>query len=174
MIYTKEIIVSVLRKKFSLLFSLLAITALVSCGGADTKNEGGDLVEGLNTDGIELNGDSDLGTAGGLKTVYFDFNSSQITGDSRERLESNAKLLGMVEAITVQIAGHADERGSVQYNLALGQKRANSVRDLLIALGVDGSRISTVSYGKERPLEFGHDETSWGKNRRGSFIVTAK
>ncbi len=165
---------SVLSKKLNLFVTLLALTLFItSCG--DNKKAEGDLVEGINSlKDVELNGDSDLGTAGGLQTVYFAFNSSKISGDARMRLEANAALLKAIKAVEVQVAGHADERGSVQYNLALGQKRAAAVRNLLISLGVDGSRITTVSYGKERPLEFGHDESSWSKNRRGSFIVTAK
>ena len=74
----------------------------------------------------------------------------------------------------MQIEGHADERGGIQYNLALGEKRAKAVREYLVALGVAQKRIGVVSYGKEKPVAFGHDEGAWEKNRRANFVVTAK
>lgn len=123
---------------------------------------------------LELNGDSDSMKAGGLQTVYFDFNSHSLRSDTRSALDANAEYLKQNTNIKVQVEGHCDERGGVQYNLALGERRAKSVRDYLISQGVSGSRITTISFGKERPISFGHDEMSWGKNRRGNFVVTAK
>ena len=79
-----------------------------------------------------------------------------------------------VSSLEVQIEGHCDERGGVQYNMALGERRAKTVRDYLVAMGVPRSRVSTVTLGKEQPVSFGHDEESWGKNRRGNFVITAK
>ena len=72
------------------------------------------------------------------------------------------------------IEGHCDERGGVQYNLALGEKRAMAVKQYLVSMGVNSSRVSTISFGKERPVSFGHEEASWSKNRRANFVVTAK
>ncbi len=74
----------------------------------------------------------------------------------------------------VQVEGHCDERGGVQYNLALGENRAKAVKEYLSGLGVESGRVTTISYGKERPVAFGHDEEAWGQNRRGNFVVTAK
>lgn len=131
--------------------------------------------DGKNTGmNLELNGDSDTNRAGALKTVYFDYNSSAIAGGTQEALNNNAEFLKTNTTVKVQVEGHADERGSVQFNLALGEKRAKGVRDYLIAQGVAGNRITTISLGKEKPVSFGHDEESWSKNRRANFVVTEK
>ncbi len=135
--------------------------------GASSSASSGDL-------NFELNGDSDSNKAGGLKTVYFDFNSSQLTSDAKGVLSGNAEFLKANPSVKVQVEGHCDERGGVQYNLALGENRAKAVREYLSTMGVDSSRITTISYGKERPVAFGHDEEAWGQNRRGNFVVTAK
>lgn len=127
--------------------------------------------EGMN---FELNADSDSDKAGMLKTVYYPFNSSQLTMATREMLDANAEFLKSNTALEIQIEGHCDERGGIQYNLALGEKRAKAAKDYLVALGVEERRISTISFGKERPLSFGHDEMSWSKNRRANFVITAK
>lgn len=123
---------------------------------------------------LELNGDSDSGKAGALQTVYFEFNSAQLTEQTKNTLKDNAEFLKKSESIEVQIEGHADERGSVQYNLALGEKRAKSVKSYLMGLGIKVKRMTTISYGKERPLTFGHEESAWSKNRRANFVITTK
>ncbi len=123
---------------------------------------------------LELNGDSDSNRAGALKTVYFGYNSSAIEGDTRDSLNSNAEFLKTNAAVKIQVEGHCDERGSVQFNLALGERRAKATRDYLVAQGVASSRISIISLGKEKPVSFGHDEESWSKNRRANFVVTEK
>lgn len=127
--------------------------------------------EGLNFD---VNGDSDSGQAGALQTVRFPFNSAEITASTRDALEANANFLKSNPGVQVQVEGHCDERGGVQYNIALGEKRAKRVRDYLVTLGVEAGRISTISFGKERPIAFGHDEGAWGQNRRANFVITAK
>lgn len=139
--------------------------------GADTQLENTNNTGGVS---LELNGDSDSNRAGALKTVYFAYSSSAIEGDTRDTLNSNAEFLKTNAAVKVQVEGHCDERGSVQFNLALGERRAKSVRDYLVAQGVASSRISVISLGKEKPVSFGHDEESWSKNRRGNFLVTEK
>ena len=113
-------------------------------------------------------------TAGGLSTIYFNFNSARLSDIARQTLQANADYLKANQNIDIQVEGHADERGGIQYNLALGEKRAKSVKDYLIALGVESGRITTISYGKEKPIAFGHDEQSWSKNRRANFTITAK
>lgn len=162
----------------ALLFSLSI--ALVGCGSQQKKTNaaGSDSVvsdsgnnQGL---GLEVNGDSDSNKAGGLKTVYFDFNSSSLRDDTRATLESNAAFLKSNPNVKVQIEGHCDERGGVQYNLALGERRAKAVREFMSSLGVDGKRMSTISFGKERPVAFGHDEEAWSKNRRANYVVISK
>jgi peptidoglycan-associated lipoprotein len=109
-----------------------------------------------------------------LKPAFFDYDKADIRADARDVLASNATWLKTYPKVQFTIEGHADERGTAQYNLALGDRRANAAKDYLVSLGVDASRIKTVSYGKERPFAAGHDEDSWQKNRRAHFVVTAK
>ena len=109
-----------------------------------------------------------------LKPAFFDYDKADIRGDSRDVLATNATWLKRYSSVQFTIEGHTDERGTAQYNLALGDRRANAAKDYLVSLGVDASRIKTVSYGKERPFATGHDEDSWQKNRRAHFVVTAK
>ena len=123
---------------------------------------------------VELNGTSDDNTAGPLQTVYFDFDSSRLTSAARNTLEGNAEFLKQNPNVDIQVEGHADERGGEQYNLALGERRARSVKDYLTALGVEGNRVSVISFGKTTPKAFGHDEQAWSQNRRANFVVTAK
>ena len=118
-----------------------------------------------------LNTDSDSGAAASLRTVNFDYNSSMLGGDARMILDENATYLQENPNLRVQIEGHCDERGGVQYNLALGERRAMAVRDYLVAMGVSMDNLSTTSLGKERPLAFGHDESAWAQNRRANFVI---
>jgi peptidoglycan-associated lipoprotein len=97
--------------------------------------------------------------------VFFDFDRFNIRPDQRPTLERQAAWLRQHGAVMVQIAGHADERGTREYNLALGQRRADSARDTLVALGVAPARISTISYGKDRPIALGSNEEAWAQNR---------
>ncbi|HXV76251.1 MAG TPA: peptidoglycan-associated lipoprotein Pal [Candidatus Polarisedimenticolaceae bacterium] len=106
-----------------------------------------------------------------LKTVYFAFDRAELTDTAREILRENANWLKANPKWNVAIEGHCDERGTIEYNLALGQRRANTVRDYLTSLGVPASRIRSVSYGEERPADPGHTEASWAKNRRGVSLV---
>ena len=89
-------------------------------------------------------------------------------------MAANAEWLKKWPTVKIQIEGHCDERGSNKYNMALGDKRANAARDYLVSLGIDASRVTTISYGEERPFVEGHDEAAWSQNRRGHFVVTAK
>jgi peptidoglycan-associated lipoprotein len=109
-----------------------------------------------------------------LKPAFFDYDKADIRPDARDVLAANATWLKKYSSVQFTIEGHCDERGTAQYNLALGDRRANASKDYLASLGVDASRIKTVSYGKERPFAAGHDEDSWQKNRRAHFVVTAK
>lgn len=122
---------------------------------------------------LKLNGDSDSNSAGGLQTIYFAFDSASLTQEAKNILKVNAEYLKAQASVKVQIEGHCDERGGVQYNLALSERRAKSIKDFLAALGVKGNRITTIGYGKERPVDLGHDDNAWGKNRRGNFVVTS-
>ena len=110
-------------------------------------------------------------SSGPLLPVYFDFDRSNIREDQRDRLESNAQFLTENSSIRVRIEGNCDERGTNEYNMALGQRRAQSVKKYLVNLGASVSRLETISYGEEKPLLFGHDEFSWAQNRRGDLVV---
>ncbi len=161
-------------------FLALVATALVAVGCASKKPtnnpDGLSANNGGNNAGLtlELKGDSDSGTAGGLQTVYFDFDSSSLGSGAQATLKANAEFLKANASVDVQVEGHADERGGIQYNLALGERRAKAVRDYLVALGVAQKRVAVISYGKEKPVAFGHDDGAWAKNRRANFVVTAK
>ncbi|RCK48612.1 OmpA/MotB [Thalassospira profundimaris] len=103
--------------------------------------------------------------------VFFAYDQYDLSPEARRTLELQAAWLKKYPQYTVLVEGHTDERGTREYNLALGERRANSAKDYLIALGVDPSRIETISYGKERPVALGHDEASWAKNRRAVTVV---
>jgi peptidoglycan-associated lipoprotein len=103
--------------------------------------------------------------------VFFAFDRYDLSAEAREQLEKQAAWLKTHRHVTVTIEGHADERGTREYNLALGERRADAVRNYLIALGVDPNRIRTISYGKERPAVLGSNEAAWSQNRRGVTVV---
>jgi peptidoglycan-associated lipoprotein len=105
--------------------------------------------------------------------VFFDYDKSEIRADAQAVLRRKADVLRASPQVQMQIQGHADERGSTEYNLALGNRRAEAVRQFLAGFGIPDSRFTIISYGEERPLEMGHDETSWARNRRAQFVITA-
>lgn len=106
-----------------------------------------------------------------LKDVYFDFDRYDLRADARETLKANWNWLKANPAAQVQIEGHCDERGTNEYNLALGAKRAQSVKDYLVSLGVAADRLSTISYGEELPVCREHNEECWQRNRRARFVI---
>jgi len=103
--------------------------------------------------------------------VFFDFDKYNLGSESRRVLEKQAIWLKKYRLITITVEGHADERGTREYNLALGERRANSAKDYLIALGVGADRIRTISYGKERPVALGSNEAAWAQNRRSVTTI---
>jgi len=105
-----------------------------------------------------------------IKDVYFDYDKSDIRADQQSSLQANSQFLGQHPNINVTIEGHCDERGSTEYNLALGDRRASAVKDALVAGGVNASRIKTISYGKEKPFCTESNEACWQQNRRGHFV----
>lgn len=115
-----------------------------------------------------------INRAGYLKDVFFDTDKADLRPDARELLAQNARWLGQHPTVKILVEGHCDERNTNEYNLALGWRRANAVKDYLVSLGVSADRISTISYGEERPFATCHDESCWWQNRRAHFVVTAK
>src|SRR5947208_11875117 len=116
----------------------------------------------------------DLNRNSPLKPVFFELDSSEISAEGRAALNGNAAALKKYTTWTVTIEGHCDERGTAEYNLALGERRAVAARTYLVSLGISADRLRTVSYGKEFPFDPGHDEAAWAKNRRAHFVITAK
>jgi peptidoglycan-associated lipoprotein len=116
----------------------------------------------------------DLNRDSPLKPVFFELDSAELSQESQSTLQENATVLKKYATWQITIEGHCDERGSAEYNLALGERRALVARDYLVSLGVVAPRVRTVSYGKEFPFEPGHEEGSWIKNRRAHFVITAK
>lgn len=106
------------------------------------------------------------------ETVYFAFDDYTLNGEAQSKLQGLADHLKKSQGALVQVEGHCDERGSIEYNLALGERRAQSVKNYLTQLGVDAGRLSTISYGEEKPAAEGHDESAWAKNRRAEFTVS--
>jgi peptidoglycan-associated lipoprotein len=106
------------------------------------------------------------------ETVYFDYNEDKLRTDAQEALGRKVPILRANTSITVRVTGHTDERGSVEYNQALGMRRAQAVKDYLSDFGIDAGRIEIVSMGEDQPQDPGHDETAWAKNRRAQFTIT--
>lgn len=109
-----------------------------------------------------------------LKSIHFDFDKYDIRPGDVEILKGNSALLKKFSNVKIQIEGHCDERGTNEYNLALGERRANSTKKYLTSLGITADRVSTISYGEEKALDPGHNEEAWTKNRRANFLITAK
>lgn len=104
--------------------------------------------------------------------VYFDFDKSSIRADQQGRIKGNADYLTSEPQTRVRIEGNCDERGTNEYNMALGERRALSAKKYLVNMGIAANRMDTISYGEERPLNYGHDELAWSQNRRDDFVIT--
>ncbi len=109
-----------------------------------------------------------------LKDIHFDFDRYDIQSRDVAVMKENAALLAKYPGVKIQIEGHCDERGTAEYNLALGERRANSAKKHLVSLGIPENRLSTISYGEEMPLDPAHHEEAWGKNRRAHFVILSK
>jgi peptidoglycan-associated lipoprotein len=115
-----------------------------------------------------------LNTQGVLRRIHFDFDRYDLTPESIRTLGANAARMKEYQQFKVRIEGHCDERGTVEYNLALGEKRARATRDYLVSLGTPARRLSIISFGKERPMDPGHNEEAWALNRRAELIFLAE
>jgi peptidoglycan-associated lipoprotein len=130
--------------------------------------------EPVRDDAISSASLDDLNKNSPLKPVFFELDSSDLDGPGQKTLDENAVLLKRYPNWTITIEGHCDERGTAEYNLALGERRAIAARAYLVSLGIPADRLRTVSYGKEFPFDPGHDENAYAKNRRAHFVITAK
>lgn len=113
---------------------------------------------------------SDSGSIDGLQTVHFDYDRSSINSSDKSKLKGNAAWMKKNSDVKMTIEGHCDQRGSTEYNLALGERRANAVKQALVGMGVSASRLTTVSYGKEKLIATGDSEADMAKNRRANFV----
>jgi len=128
----------------------------------------------INVDPLKDASINQINKDGLLKPVFFALDSDELDAPARQILNQDAELLKKQDKWIISVEGHSDERGSVEYNLALGERRALAAKTYLISLGIAADRLRTVSYGKEFPFDPGHDEAAWSKNRRAHFMVTAK
>ena len=127
------------------------------------------------TDDPLMSGDLDvINKNSPFKPVFYEYDSADLSPAGKTALDENAALLKKYSTWVITIEGHCDERGTPEYNLALGERRAVTARTYLVSLGIAADRLRTVSYGKEFPFDPGHDENAWGKNRRAHFVVTAQ
>ena len=172
------------RVLFVFALSLIFVISLSACSKKQTADTGsGDPeVESTTpppqpeTEVTESTTDTELIDEGDMKMpvledVFFAFDSSALTGDAKSTLQDNARQLKDATGADVTIEGHCDERGTIAYNLALGERRAKMAKDYLVSLGVAASQVKVISYGKERPFDAGHSESAWAKNRRAHFVV---
>lgn len=154
---------------------LMALTLTLS--GCSSKSKGDKDGAGLSESELNAARDSRFGDGnipraegeGMFRDIFFDYDSSQVTPEARADIEYNAKVLQDQSGLRVVVEGHCDERGTAEYNMALGAQRARAVQQVLISLGIPSNRIETISYGEEVPLDPGHDEMAWAKNRRAHF-----
>lgn len=116
----------------------------------------------------------DLNRDSPLKPLFFGLDRSDVDAEGQVILQANAAVLKQFPSWQITIEGHCDERGTAEYNLALGERRALAARTYLVSLGIPADKVKTVSYGKEFPFDAGHDDAAWSKNRRAHFVITAK
>ena len=163
---------------------LILTVCLLSVGGCSSTKSNGSEMGGADGTGSGLSendinarregrfGDSGIPTAEGegmFRDIRFDFASADISDSARQDLEYNAQVLKDRSDLHVQLEGHTDSRGTNEYNLALGARRSRSVYDVLVSYGIESSRLSTISYGEDVPLEQGENEAAWARNRRVHF-----
>lgn len=170
-----------MRSKFVSLIAVLFLVAacetapeetMASAGeGASTGSDSGTVMSTADTmSGPMAGSQEDLVTNVGDR-VFFDFDKAVLKPEAQRTLERQAAWMMQNPKVTFTIEGHADERGTREYNLALGERRATAVKNFLVALGIGPGRVSTISYGKERPAALGHTEAAWAQNRRGISVV---
>ena len=132
---------------------------------------------GMRTESLDSTGDMGIlegRTSGPMVPIYFAFDSSAVDAEQGSRMETNARFLLGNPNVTIRVEGNCDPRGTQEYNLALGERRAQSGKNYLAGLGVNPARMTTISFGEEKLLLFGHDELSWAQNRRDDFVITGR
>lgn len=132
------------------------------------------LIEALDEDGISARALEDLNRDSPLRPVFYGLDSSELDESGRATVAANAQILKKYPKWAITVEGHCDERGTAEYNLALGERRAAAVKSYLVSLGIAADRILPVSYGKEFPFDSGHTDAAWASNRRAHFVITSK
>lgn len=172
----------------NLILAIIAISVLASCGGKPKKDDTGAdaAATGVTTGDTEKDSSiqnkeltfesagSDSGKIAGLSSVHFDYDKATLTEDAKKKLADNATWVKGHKGSVVQVEGHCDERGSIEYNLALGERRAKAAKAYLVSLGVNPKQLSVISYGKEKPIAQGDSEEAMAKNRRANFVPLTK
>lgn len=159
-----------------LALGLVACSMVVGCKGKQKQSDssietipgGGTAIESAPLSFDPMGSDS--GKIAGLVTVRFGFDKSSLDAQAKKDIETNVEWMKSNPTVKVQIEGHCDSRGTIEYNVALGERRANAVKAYMISLGVSGDRLSVISYGKEKPLDSADTEDAWAKNRRANFV----
>lgn len=168
-----------IRKCLSVSLVSFLVLGLVSCSKKDvvsdeTAMSPSDGLSGMSGEGVETSA-GDAGYAfSEMDIVYYGYDSFSLSSEARAALKKNADWMKANPNARIQIEGHCDERGTVEYNMALGDRRANSAKSYLVRMGVEGDRIETLSYGKERPADLGHNESAWARNRRAVFVLLSR
>lgn len=167
-------------RKLSMLLMTATLTLAIGCSSKkkaeDTQAPGDVTTTDTTAPQIESTpmsfdaAGSDSGRIEGLQTVNFDYDKSSLTADAKKKLQGNANWMKANANTRIQIEGHTDSRGSIEYNLSLGERRAQSVKSYLTSLGVAAGRLSIISYGKEKPLATGDSESDHARNRRANFV----
>lgn len=156
-------------------FSVAAVVVAVGFAAVGCTDDKKKTSEAVSVGGSgEPSSPTETKTVGGVTIgpVYFSFDDYTVNASSQSQLTAMAGQLKTNPSTVLQVEGHCDERGSIEYNLALGERRAQAVKSFLTNLGVEGARLSTISFGEERPANDGHTEDSWQRNRRAEFNVT--
>jgi peptidoglycan-associated lipoprotein len=157
-------------KLLSLFAAALLLAACETTPETSANDTGGGVVVPPPTPVGDLNMQEDMLLKVGDR-IFFAFDRSDLNGESQSTLRKLKDWMEDNPNVTITLEGHCDERGTREYNLALGERRADAVRDYLVALGISGGRLTTISYGKERPAVLGSSEDSWAQNRRSVFVV---
>ncbi|NUN04141.1 MAG: peptidoglycan-associated lipoprotein Pal [Bdellovibrio sp.] len=158
-----------------LALGLVACAMVVGCKGKQTQSDESiqTMPTGAGIDSSPLSYDpmgSDSGKIDGLVTVHFGYDKANLDAKSKKDVATNVAWMKANPKAKVQIEGHCDSRGTIEYNVALGERRANAVKAYMVSSGISADRLSVISYGKEKPLETGDSESAWAKNRRANFV----
>lgn len=160
---------NLVAKSLAIVSALFLLSACDSTSGSSTSGKNG--LGGVTGNGPHDGSAADLAQNVGDR-VFFETASSAIAGEAQQTLDRQAAWLKQYGNVNVTVEGHCDERGTREYNLALGERRANAAKKYLVGAGVASSRVSTISYGKERPAVVGSDDSAWSQNRRAVTVLT--